>query len=317
MPDLIAFGESMLRLSTPIGQALQRASRLEVNVAGAESNVAITARRMGLDAGWISRLPDNPLARLITDTVSSQGVDVSRVIWKAEGRVGTYYVEFGSPPRPNRVIYDRAASAVTGIDPDEIDWQYIATARIIHLTGITPALSRPCAAAVQRITEFAHSRSIPISFDVNYRSKLWTPDEAAKTIGALAQGVEILRTGRDEARALFGLQGDTESVARELKDRFGAKVVVVTDAANPAVAFDGSNAVHHDSFPVQIVDEIGAGDAFTAGFLVTYLERGDIGRSLAFAQALAALKLTYSGDIAWCTRAEVEALIGRRESGWR
>src|SRR5262245_50661624 len=99
MPDLIAFGESMLRLSTPVGHALQRATRLDVNVAGAESNLAITASRMGLSAGWISRLPDSPLAHLITDTIGSQGVDTSRVIWTPDGRVGTYYVEFGSPPR--------------------------------------------------------------------------------------------------------------------------------------------------------------------------------------------------------------------------
>jgi 2-dehydro-3-deoxygluconokinase len=317
MPDLITFGESMLRLSTPVGQALQRATRLDVNVAGAESNVAITASRMGLSAGWISRLPDNPLAHLITDMATSQGVDTSRVIWTAEGRVGTYFVEFGSPPRSNRVIYDRARSAVTSTKPEEVDWAYVATARIIHLTGITPALGPQCAAIVQQMLQLAHSQHIPVSFDVNYRSKLWQPSDAEAGLTPLLHGVQILRTGRDEAQALFGLSGSAEEVARELKARFDAVVVVVTDGSNPAVAFDGAAPARRDCFPVHIVDEIGAGDAFTAGFLVSYLEHGDIERSLEFAQALAALKLTYAGDIAWCSRAEVEALINRRESGWR
>lgn len=307
----------MLRLSTPVGHALQRATQLDVNVAGAESNVAITASRMGLNAGWISRLPDAPLGHLITDTLESQGVDISRVIWTPEGRVGTYFVEFGSPPRSNRVIYDRAHSAVTLIHPDEVDWDYLATARLVHLTGITPALSPTCAEVVRRMIGVAHGHHTPISFDVNYRSKLWRPADAAASIGPLLQGVQILRTGRDEAEALWGLQGTAEDVARELKARFEPAVVVVTDAGNPAVAFDGNTLARHDCYAVRIVDEIGAGDAFTAGFLVSYLEHGDIERSLQFGQALAAFKLTYTGDIAWCTRGEVEALINRRESGWR
>jgi 2-dehydro-3-deoxygluconokinase len=317
MPDLIAFGESMLRLSSPLGHALQRATHLDVNVAGAESNVAITASRMGLSAGWISRLPDNPLGHLITDTIGSQAVDTSRVIWTSDGRVGTYYVEFGSPPRSNRVIYDRARSAVTSISPDEVDWDYVLGARLIHLTGITPALGQSCAAVVQRMIRVARDHRIPVSFDVNYRSKLWPPSDAEAALTPLLQGIHILRTGRDEARALWGLEGTAEEVARDLRARFEAEVVVVTDAGNPAVALDGNTFARHDCYPVQIVDEIGAGDAFTAGFLVSYLEHGNIERSLQFAQALAALKLTYSGDIAWCTRGEVEALINRSESGWR
>jgi 2-dehydro-3-deoxygluconokinase len=317
MPDLITLGESMVRLSVPAGMALERASQLDVNVAGAESNMAITASRMGLSTCWISRLPANPLGRLIAGTISSQGVDISRVMWTPQGRVGAYYVEFGSPPRANQVIYDRAGSAAAGINPDELDWDYLTTARIVHLTGITPALSPSCAAVVRQAIRVAHDHRIPISFDVNYRSKLWSPADAAAALTPLLQGVHILRTGRDEAEALFGLHGGAEQVARELHSRFAPSVVVVTDSGNPAVAFDGTTLNTRDCHPVRIVDEIGAGDAFNAGFLVGYLEHGSVERGLEFGQALAALKLTYTGDIAWCTRAEVEALVGRREAGWR
>ncbi len=317
MPDLITFGESMLRLSAPVGHALERAAQLDLHVAGAESNVAITASRMGLSAGWISRLPDNPLGRLVAHTVQSQGVDVSRVVWSSQGRMGTYYVEFGSTPRPNQVIYDRAGSAVTEINPVEVDWDYIASAHVLHLTGITPALSPSCAAVVEQAIQLAHERGIMISFDLNYRAKLWSPSTAATALEPLLPGVHILRMGRDEAQALFGLQSDTEQIAREVYARFRPRVAVVTDSGNPAVAFDGTTLSRVDCYTVAIVDEIGAGDAFTTGFLVGYLEHNSIERGLQFAQALAALKLTYAGDIAWCTRSDVEALMQKHVASWR
>ena len=317
MPDLVTLGESMLRFSTPIGGALERAARLDVNVAGAESNVAITARRMGLSAGWLSRLPDNPLGKLVSNTVASQGVDVSRVIWTQQGRMGTYYLEIAAPPRANRVIYDRAGSAITAISVDEIDWDYVAQARLLHLTGITPALGPSCAAVVHRAIDVAHKRHVPISFDLNYRAKLWSPADAAARLTPLLQGIHILRAGVDEANALFGLSGDAAQVARELRARFDAHITLVTDGSRPAAADDGTHVYTRACHPVQIVDEIGAGDAFSAGFLVKYLETRNVESSLAFAQALAALKLTYTGDLAWCTRQDVEALIANTASGWR
>ncbi len=317
MPDLVTLGESMLRFSMPVGGALERATRLDVNVAGAESNVAITARRMGLSTGWVSRLPDNPLGRLVSNTVASQGVDTSRVVWAQQGRMGTYYLEIAAPPRANRVIYDRAGSAITAITTDEVDWDYIGQARALHLTGITPALGPACAAVVQRAVDVARQRNVILSFDLNYRAKLWSPAEAAAHLTPLIQGVHILRAGADEARALFGLAGDAAQVARQLQARFDSHIALVTDGNRPAAACGGGNVYTRECHPVQIVDEIGAGDAFSAGFLVKYLETGDVEHSLAFAQALAALKLTYSGDLAWCTRQDVEALLANTSSGWR
>lgn len=322
MPDLITIGESMLRFSTPVGRSLERATQFEVNVAGAESNVAVTASRMGLSAGWISGLPDNPLGRLVVNTLTSQGVDVSHVIWKEQGRIGTYYLELGSTPRGNRVIYDRAGSAVTNLKPDDIDWDYVATARVIHLTGITPALGPGCSMIIQKAIQVARDHAIMLSFDVNYRSKLWPPSDAEAMLTPMLYGIDILRAGSDEARALFGMEGDPGQIARELRERFEAQLTIVTSGPEPAVAFDGTKLYQHNSFPVSIVDEIGAGDAFMAGFLTAYLNpEGSIGTSVArgleFGQALAALKLTYTGDIAWCTRAEVEALIANQSAGWR
>lgn len=322
MPDLVTLGESMLRFSTPLGDALERATQLDVNVAGTESNVAVAVSRMGMSAGWLSRLPDNPLGRLAVNTIAAQGVDVSRVVWTAQGRMGTYYLEIGSPPRANRVIYDRANSATAAMSPDDIDWTYVASARVLHLTGITPALSPSCMATVQRAVEVARQHNVLISFDINYRAKLWSPQDAAAGLSPLIQGVQILRMGYDEAQALFGREaGDSEATARALHTRFEAHLVVLTDGSNPAVAFDGVTLYRHNCFPITtIVDPIGAGDAFTAGFLVGYFESDrNVARGLAFGQAYAALKLTYTGDIPWCTRADVEALIRTQpgDIGWR
>ncbi len=316
MPDLITLGESMLRLSPPAGSALERALQLNVHVAGAESNVAISAQRMGLSAGWISRLPDNPLGKLVTTTLASQGVDVSRVIWAAQGRVGTYYVELASRPRANRVIYDRAGSAVTFMTPAEVDWDYVSSSKLIHLSGITPALSPSCADVIRQAVELGHSHQIPVSFDVNYRAKLWSPEQARTVLEPLLKGIHILRAGADEARTIFGLSGDSEQIVRALAARFGAAITVVTDGPNPALAFDGRTLYDKTCHPVEIIDEIGAGDAFMAGFLVGYLERG-VAYGLEFGQALAALKLTYAGDLPWCTRGEVEALITKQAQQWR
>jgi 2-dehydro-3-deoxygluconokinase len=119
MPDVVCIGETMLRLSAPAGSSLENTPYLQVDVAGAESNVAIGLSRLGVSVGWISRLPDNSLGRRVADVIRGQGVDVSRVVWAPEGRLGVYFIELGQPPRPSQIIYDRAHSAMAQMQPDE------------------------------------------------------------------------------------------------------------------------------------------------------------------------------------------------------
>ena len=154
MPDVVTIGETMLRLSALPGVPLEQAPQLDVHVAGAESNVAIALCRLGTTAGWISRLVDTPLGRRIVNELRGHGVDVSRVLWAPDGRIGIYFLEQGIPPRQHRIIYDRAQSAMALLDPKEVDWGFVRSARLVHLTGITPALSAGCrAATVQAIAE--------------------------------------------------------------------------------------------------------------------------------------------------------------------
>jgi len=139
--DVTSFGESMLRLSVGAGDRLIAATRLDAHIAGAESNVLSGLAALGRVCSWQSALPDNDLGRMAARAIRSHGVDTSSVIWKREGRLGSYYVEFAEPPRPIRVTYDRARSCFSQADGAEVDWDALLDTRLLHLTGITPALS--------------------------------------------------------------------------------------------------------------------------------------------------------------------------------
>jgi 2-dehydro-3-deoxygluconokinase len=311
---VVTLGETMLRLSAPPGVALEYAPYLLVHVAGAESNVAVALSRMNTSAGWISRLVDNPLGRRIHNEVRSQGVDVSRVLWTRGERVGTYFVELGRPPRPGRVVYDRAGSAMTAIDPEEVDWAYVRGARVVHLTGITPGLSASCLRLVTRALQEARAGGAIVSFDVNYRARLWGPTEAAATLAPLVRQVGILVCTADDARRLFGIASGAAETAEALRDRFQAGVTVVTSGAHFAAA-DGRRIYEREGYPVDALDRIGAGDAFAAGFIHGFLTDG-VERGLTVGAALAALKHTFYGDTVWVSAEDVQTLIAGEEM-WR
>src|SRR2546430_4467332 len=149
-------GEALLRLSVRPGERLEDAASLEVHVAGSEANLAYALARIGLRSAWTSVLPEGPLGRRVTATLAAGGVDVSGVVWSPEGRLGTYYVELGSAPRPTRVIYDRAGTPMATATPAQFDWERVCQARLVHLSGITTALSDSAHAVVE--TAIAEAR---------------------------------------------------------------------------------------------------------------------------------------------------------------
>lgn len=314
MPDVVTIGETMLRMSAPEGIPLEDASQLSVHAGGAESNVAIALSRLRTSAGWISRLTDNPLGRRIYNEVRSQGVDVSRVLWTRGDRVGAYFVELGRAPRPNRVVYDRSGSAMASINPDEVDWAYVRAAKVVHLTGITPSLSASCRELVARAVREAKGAKVAVSFDINYRTRLWTAAAAAETLSPLLSQVTVLISTAEDAQVLFGMGGSARAVAEALRARFPCEVVAVTDGAQFAAASAGQTW-ERGGYKVDVVDRIGAGDAFAAGFLHGYLGR-DIQRGLDYGAALAALKHTYHGDTAWASTEDVAGLIAG-DTTWR
>jgi 2-dehydro-3-deoxygluconokinase len=309
--DVLTFGEVMIRLGAPAGEALESASRFSVHVAGAEANVAVTLARMGFASGWISKLPDAPLGRRVAAELRRHGVDVSTVIWTAQGRTGLYFVEHAPPPRGVTVHYDRAGSAFSTITPDDIDWTRVRGAKWIHLTGITPALSETCAQTSARLIKEAKAAGARVSFDVNFRRKLWTADRARMVLEPLVEGADILIAAQEDARDVFQLKGEAGDLAARLRDRTRAAVAIIT--AGPAGAYlaDAGGARHEPALPGGEVDPIGRGDAFAAGVLWGALE-GDPDAGLRYGAALAALSQTYWGDVPWSTRQDVLAVLAGR-----
>ena len=305
--DVTTFGEAMLRLSVPAGRRLERADRLDVHPAGSEANVAAALARLGRPCGWVSGLPDNPLGRLVANALRQAGVDLSAVAWMAQGRLGTYFVEFAGPPRPIDVIYDRAGSCVTQLPPEQVDWEYLLDTRLLHLTGISLPLAPSCQAIVVEAIGRARQQGVAVSFDVNYRARLWSAGEAAATLEPIMQEVDLLFCSRRDALALFGCGGPAEAVVEQLAARSRARAVVVTLGEGGVAGWDGVRTYRAPALPVQIVDRIGAGDALAAGVLHGWLA-GDFAAALRYGTALAALALAQHGDMVVTTPEELETV---------
>lgn len=310
IPVVATLGESMIRYSPKGFARLEQVQELEMRVAGAESNVAIACARLGLQVSWISRLTDNAVGRFLERSIATHGVDTSHVIWTDQHRVGTYYIEFGAPPRPTRVLYDRAHSAFSHVEVNEVNWDTIRQADLFHITGITPALSSSCEKVTLRAMHEARDAGAWVSFDVNYRSKLWSSVSAARAkLGECLGLADIAFISGQEAETVFGLTGSDEDVLRAVREL--CPNTVVLKRADGATAFHKNDVQRVSVYEAQTVDAIGTGDAFAAGFIFGLLTK-DLDRALECAAGLAALKRTIPGDIAAVSRAELEELIQGR-----
>ncbi|HSJ28499.1 MAG TPA: sugar kinase [Acidimicrobiia bacterium] len=307
--DVLTFGEAMLRLSPPTGEPLARAAHFDLHVAGAEANVAVALAGLGRSVTWISRLPDNDLGRRVSRDLAAAGVDLSHVGWESAGRLGTYFVELGTGPRGVSVIYDRQGSAATAMTSEDLPAREVARARLVHLTGITPALSRSCQEATETAATWARGSDTLLSVDINYRAKLWSVGDARRCLERIAAGADLAVCTAEDARDVFGLKGDAADVAAGLGDRLGSTYTVVTDGADGAVCWHHGVASRVDATPTGIVDRLGAGDAFTAGVVDGLLD-GDIDDGLRRGSVLAAVALATRGDQVWVTRSELNRLLG-------
>jgi len=311
-PSAISFGESMIRFSTKNFECIEQAHELEMRVAGAESNFAIAFARLGGRAAWISKLTNNPLGRFIVNKIRGHGVDVSHVIWTDKYRVGLYFIEFGKKPRPTQVIYDRKNSAIANIDPNEINWEVLKDYDAFHTTGITVALSENCKKAVEIGISKAKEFGTKVSFDVNYRSKLWSPEEAFKALDPILKNVDILLVTKDDARNVLKVQGTYEEMITELSERYNPEVTALTLGSEGAMALKDGKIYRAEPYELEVVDRIGAGDAFDGGFVYEYLRSGDVERALNLGVAMAAFAHTVPGDIMFVTKDEIEFIIKQR-----
>ncbi len=298
----------MLRLSVPPGERLETAVCYSVHTAGTEGNTLVALSRMGVKTGWVSRLKNDVIGRRIAGEIRSHGVDTSCVIWTEKDRNGVFFVEYGTSPRGIQVVYDRSGSAVSKIRFDEVNSNYLLDTRILHMTGILPALSARCRRTTEAAVKAAKDSKAKISFDVNFRGKLWGPRKAAKTLEPIMRLCDILFLTREDAIDLFGLTGSPERMLQSAYEKFRPEICVMTLAGEGGMAFDGIRHYRSPAYDVQILDRLGAGDSFTAGFLCGYLE-GSIETGMGYASAMAALKLGIKGDYFISDREEVLRLM--------
>lgn len=305
--DVVTFGETMLRLTPPHLQRIEQGGAFGVHIGGSESNTAVGLARLGMRVSWLSRLTDNPLGRLITGTLTRYSVDTSHVVWTANDRVGLYFLEEGHPPRPPLVVYDRAHSAFSRFSAGDLPTDLFQPdhARLLHLTGINIAVGAGLAA--QRAVEMAKQAGWLVSFDINHRSKLGA---TLKDYEPLMDAADILFVPLKDATTVCGLTGSPEEIIKQLARRYQAACVVMTMGEQGALAWFNGQCYEHGIFPTAPVDRLGRGDAFSAGFLYSYLnDPENITGSLRWGAAMAALKYTIPGDMPVVDKAQVEALV--------
>ena len=325
MSDVVTFGELMLRLTPPGRQRFAQAPHFEINFGGAEANVAVLIAQLGGSVEFVTRLPANAVAQRAINELRGLGVGTAHIARGGE-RMGVYYLEQGASQRAGKVIYDRAHSAIAEARVGEFDWEKIfAGARWFHFSGITPALSPAAAELTAEACAAAHRLGLTVSFDLNYRAKLWTREQAGAVLAPLMPHVDLCVTSVEEARTIFGLDCDADpaDAAVKLRDRFDFKAVALTQRSGAlacttgwgAMLFTDGSAHFSRRHEISVIDRVGAGDSFT-GALIFSLLRGDApAHAIEFATAASTLQHTIPGDYALLTLGEVEALAAGAGGG--
>jgi 2-dehydro-3-deoxygluconokinase len=305
MLDVVTLGESMVLLLAEQAGPMREATTFRRHIAGAESNLAVGLSRLGHSTGWFSRVGDDEFGRAVVFRIRGEGVDTSRVITDPEAPTGIVIRE-RREVGPIDQVYYRRGSAASRLSPDDLDADYIRGARFLHLTGITPALSDSCRKAVFASAEIARDAGVRVVLDPNFRSRLWSRDDFRRVVRDLVSRCDILLPGSQEAEILSG-EADPELAAADLQ-QLGPKVVVIKIGADGALAVTPDQTTRAPAIPLErIIDPVGAGDAFAAGFLSGLLDGLDLLDALRRANRCGALAMCAPGDMeALPRRVEVE-----------
>lgn len=338
MVKTVCFGEIMLRLSPPGFERLFQTPILHATFGGGEANVAVSLSQFGLDSRYVTRLPDNPIGDGALRALRAEGVNVEHV-GRGGSRLGIYFAETGASQRASNVIYDRAHSAISELEPGSVPWHDVFEgAAWFHCTGITPALSASAAECTREAIQAARRAGVRVSVDLNYRKKLWSERDAQQTMRPLMPMVDLVIANEEDLQSVLGIQvphadvtaasldvqGFREAAAR-VAGEFGVQRVAVTlreslsasDNAWSGVLFDAGTGAFLQSprYTVRLVDRIGGGDSFAAGLIYGLVTGRDSESSLRFAVAASALKQTIPGDFNHVSVAEVERLVAGDASG--
>lgn len=333
---IVTFGEIMLRLAPFNYEKLVQAKELQATFGGGEANVAASLACFENEAWFVSRLPDNPVGQAAVNSLRALGVNTDYIVRGGE-RTGIYFLEHGASIRPSNVVYDRSHSAISQIEPEMVDWDSVFNGKDwFHITGITPALSESAAETSMVAVGKARKNGLKISCDLNYRKKLWTREQANKTMGNLVKSIDVVIANEEDAADVFGIHANGtditggnlstdgyESVAARLKDLTGAEIVAITlrgsisasDNRWSAILFDGNKVYKSRDYNIHIIDRVGGGDSFGAGLIHSIGQEWDLQKCLDFAVAASALKQTIPGDINLVTVGEVLKIAGGDLSG--
>ncbi len=336
MKKVVTFGEVMLRLAPENYLRFVQSDRLEATFGGAEANVAVSLANYGLDAMFVTKLPTHEIGQAAVNSLRKYGVNTSKIVRGGE-RVGIYYCEKGASQRPSKVIYDRAHSSIATAEERDFDWKNILNgADWFHFTGITPALSEDVAKICLAAVKEAKKQGITVSCDLNFRKKLWSKEQAGKTMGEICKYVDYCIANEEDAKDVFGIEAEGSdiyggkldkdgyiSVAEKLSARFGFKGVAITlresKSANDndwsGMLFTNGKAYFSKKYSMHIVDRVGGGDSFGGGLIYALTSGYDAQKAIEFAVAASCLKHTIEGDYNLVSVAEVESLAGGNASG--
>lgn len=311
MPDVVTFGETMALFTPRETGPLRYVPDYRLKMGGTESNVAIALARLGISAGWFSRLGDDELGRFIVHNVRGEGVDASRVIIDPDAQTALYLKEI-SAVGDTTVYYYRRGSAASRMQPADLDAAYITGARWLHVTGITPALSENCRETVAQAIEMARAAGLEVSFDPNLRLKLWTAEQARETLTPLIQRSTIIMGGSEEMSVILGTA--TPDAAADWALKQGVNIAVIKLGANGALVATSDERRIVPPFTIpRVVDTVGAGDGFDAGFIAARLLGRDPWESAVLGNVVGAHALMVEGDYeGYPTMAEAEAFIAGR-----
>ncbi|MBT2469165.1 sugar kinase [Streptomyces sp. ISL-66] len=292
-PALVTLGEAMAVVAATEPGPLATHAPLRLGYAGAEATVAIGVSRLGHTASWTGRVGQDAAGAMILAGLRAEGVDVSRSLTDPEAPTGLMLRERRTADRL-RVTYYRAGLAGSRLSPDDVDEQLFAQARVLHITGITPALSGTARAAVERALTIARAAGVMVSFDVNHRDRLWSRSDAATTLAGILPYADIVFAGPEEA-SLFVAQDEPRRMARALT-RLGPGQAVLKLGAEGALAAVGDEIFVQPAIPVTAVDPIGAGDAFVAGYLAGVLDGATTAERLRLAALCGSFCVSVRGD---------------------
>ena len=336
MQKIICFGEIMLRLSPPGYLRFVQANTFDATYGGGEANVSISLANYGMDAAFVTKVPDNSIGQAAINSLRQYGVNTD-FIAKGGSRLGIYFLEKGASQRPSKVIYDRENSSIATAGEEDFDWDFIFEgAKWFHFTGITPALGENVQKITEKACKTAKEKGLTVSCDLNYRKNLWSTEKAGEVMARLMKYVDLCIANEEDAEKVFGIKADNtdvtggqlnlegyKEVAKKLKDKFNFDKVAITLRESISASYNNWSAMLYakdefyfsKKYSINIVDRVGGGDSFGGGLIYALMNQYNMQESIEFAVGASCLKHSIEGDFNHVSVNEVKALIKGDGSG--